>query len=134
MYYWYKIDENCYGIILLDVMGYGVFVLLVCMFILFVLCEMIKCLIDLEFVIKELNKYMIFLYNENDNIFYYFMVIYLVVNIEDRIVEYVNVGYFFGYVLVDEINVVELDCGSCVVGFFDEIKVEKIVIFFEKNV
>ncbi|PEV36557.1 fused response regulator/phosphatase [Bacillus thuringiensis] len=133
MYYWYKIDENRYGIILLDVMGHGISASLVCMFISSVLRETIKCLIDSELVIKELNKYMTLLHNENDNIPYYFTAIYLVVNTEDRTVEYVNAGHPAGYVLVDETNVVELDRGSCAVGFFDEIKVKKTVIPFEKN-
>ncbi|GMR64779.1 fused response regulator/phosphatase [Bacillus cereus] len=133
MYYWYKIDENRYGIILLDVMGHGVSASLVCMFISSVLRETIKCLIDPELVIKDLNKYMTLLHNENDNIPYYFTAIYLVVNTENRTIEYVNAGHPSGYVLVDETNVVELDRGSCAVGFFDEIKVEKTVIPFEKN-
>ncbi|MGF9766625.1 SpoIIE family protein phosphatase [Bacillus albus] len=133
MYYWYKIDENRYGIILLDVMGHGVSASLVCMFISSVLRETIKCLIDPELVIKDLNKYMTLLHNENDNIPYYFTAIYLVVNTEDRTIEYVNAGHPSGYVLVDETNVVELNRGSCAVGFFDEIKVKKTVIPFEKN-
>ncbi|HDR7644586.1 fused response regulator/phosphatase [Bacillus mycoides] len=133
MYYWYKIDENRYGIILLDVMGHGVSASLVCMFISSVLRETIKCLIDPELVIKDLNKYMTLLHNENDNIPYYFTAIYLVVNIENRTIEYVNAGHPSGYVLVDEENIIELDRGSCAVGFFDEIKVEKTVIPFEKN-
>ena len=58
MYYWYKIDENRYGIILLDVMGHGVSASLVCMFISSVLRETIKSLIDPELVMKDLNKYM----------------------------------------------------------------------------
>ncbi|MBK5347259.1 fused response regulator/phosphatase [Bacillus sp. TH44] len=133
MYYWYKIDENRYGIILLDVMGHGVSASLVCMFISSVLRETIKCLIDPELVIKDLNKYMTLLHNENDNIPYYFTAIYLVVDTEKRTIEYVNAGHPSGYVLVDEENVVELNRGSCAVGFFDEIKVEKTVIPFEKN-
>ncbi|MED1085739.1 fused response regulator/phosphatase [Bacillus mycoides] len=133
MYYWYKIDENRYGIILLDVMGHGVSASLVCMFISSVLRETIKCLIDPELVIKDLNKHMTLLHNENDNIPYYFTAIYLVVNTENRTIEYVNAGHPSGYVLVDEENIIELDRGSCAVGFFDEIKVEKTVIPFEKN-
>lgn len=133
MYYWYKIDENRYGIILLDVMGHGVSASLVCMFISSVLRESIKCLIDPELVIKDLNKYMTLLHNENDNIPYYFTAIYLVVDTENRTIEYVNAGHPSGYVLVDEENIIELDRGSCAVGFFDEIKVEKTVIPFEKN-
>ncbi|PGB76191.1 response regulator [Bacillus wiedmannii] len=133
MYYWYKIDENRYGIILLDVMGHGISASLVCMFISSVLRETIKSLIDPELVIKDLNKYMTLLHNENDNIPYYFTSIYLVVDTEKRTIEYVNAGHPSGYVLVDEANVVELNRGSCAVGFFDEIKVEKTVIPFEKN-
>lgn len=133
MYYWYKIDENRYGIILLDVMGHGISASLVCMFISSVLRETIKCLIDPELVIKDLNKYMTLLHNENDNIPYYFTAIYLVVDTEKRTIEYVNAGHPSGYVLVDEANIIELDRGSCAVGFFDEIKVEKTVIPFEKN-
>lgn len=133
MYYWYKIDENRYGIILLDVMGHGISASLVCMFISSVLRETIKSLIDPELVIKDLNKYMTLLHNENDNIPYYFTAIYLVVDTEKRTIEYVNAGHPSGYVLVDEANVVELNRGSCAVGFFDEIKVKKTVIPFEKN-
>ncbi|HDR7968660.1 SpoIIE family protein phosphatase [Bacillus pacificus] len=133
MYYWYKIDENRYGIILLDVMGHGVSASLVCMFISSVLRETIKSLIDPELVIKDLNKYMTLLHNENDDIPYYFTAIYLVVDTEKRTIEYVNAGHPSGYVLVDETNMVELNRGSCAVGFFDEIKVKKTVIPFEKN-
>ncbi|EJP88922.1 MULTISPECIES: fused response regulator/phosphatase [Bacillus cereus group] len=133
MYYWYKIDENRYGIILLDVMGHGISASLVCMFISSVLRETIKSLIDPELVIKDLNKYMTLLHNENDDIPYYFTAIYLVVDTEKRTIEYVNAGHPSGYVLVDETNMVELNRGSCAVGFFDEIKVKKTVIPFEKN-
>ncbi|MCU4893188.1 fused response regulator/phosphatase [Bacillus cereus] len=133
MYYWYKIDENRYGIILLDVMGHGISASLACMFISSVLRETIKSLIDPELVIKDLNKYMTLLHNENDDIPYYFTAIYLVVDTEKRTIEYVNAGHPSGYVLVDETNMVELNRGSCAVGFFDEIKVEKTVIPFEKN-
>ncbi|MEC3155062.1 fused response regulator/phosphatase [Bacillus thuringiensis] len=133
MYYWYKIDENRYGIILLDVMGHGISASLVCMFISSVLRETIKSLIDPELVIKDLNKYMTLLHNDNDDIPYYFTAIYLVVDTEKRTIEYVNAGHPSGYVLVDETNMVELNRGSCAVGFFDEIKVEKTVIPFEKN-
>ncbi|EOW9527146.1 SpoIIE family protein phosphatase [Bacillus cytotoxicus] len=133
MYYWYKIDESRYGIVLLDVMGHGISASLVCMFISSVLRETIKYLIDPELVIKELNRYMTLLHNDNDNIPYYFTAIYLVVNPEDRTIEYVNAGHPSGYVLVDETNLLELNRGSCAVGFFDEIKVEKTVIHFNKN-
>ncbi|MFK4411557.1 sigma-B regulation protein RsbU (phosphoserine phosphatase) [Bacillus sp. RC251] len=133
MYYWYKIDESRYGIILLDVMGHGISASLVCMFISSVLRETIKSLIDPELVIKDLNKYMTLLHNENDDIPYYFTAIYLVVDTEKRTIEYVNAGHPSGYVLVDETNMVELNRGSCAVGFFDEIKVKKTVIPFEKN-
>lgn len=133
MYYWHKIDEDRYGIILLDMMGHGISASLVCMFISSVLRETIKSLVDPELVIKELNRYMGLLHNENDNIPYYFTAIYLVVNTKEKTVQYANAGHPPAYMLLDGTEMVELSNGSCAIGFFDEINVKKFVITFERD-
>ncbi|MCL6459548.1 MAG: response regulator, partial [Gorillibacterium sp.] len=63
MYSWYRIDDNRYGIILLDMMGHGISSSLVCMFISSVLKDTIIRLVYPELVINELNRYMNQLYN-----------------------------------------------------------------------
>ncbi|MCA1049046.1 MULTISPECIES: SpoIIE family protein phosphatase [Priestia] len=134
MYYWHKIDEHRYGIILFDMMGHGISASLVCMFISSVLREAIKSLIDPEQVITELNRYMELLHSEKDEIPYYFTAIYLVIDTEAKTVEYVNAGHPEGYMLVDEHTLVPLQRGSCPVGFFEEMDVQKSVVSFENDV
>lgn len=134
MYYWHKISEHRYAIILLDMMGHGISASLVCMFISSVLRESIKQLVEPELVIKELNRYMLLLHNEKIGIPYYFTAIYMVVDTEQKTIEYVNAGHPPGFALVDGNKMVPIDKGSCSVGFFDEIDVKKEVITYEKDI
>ena len=133
MYYWHKINDHRYAVILLDMMGHGISASLLCMFITSVLREAIKQIIDPVDVVKELNRYMAQLHNEKESIQYYFTAIYLVVDTEKRTIEYVNAGHPHGYVLLDETHIEPLNQGSCAIGFFEEIKVEKQIIHYEKE-
>ena len=134
MYYWHKISEHRYAIILLDMMGHGISASLVCMFISSVLRESIKQLIEPELVIKELNRYMNLLHNEKIGIPYYFTAIYMLVDTEQKTIEYVNAGHPPGFALVDDKKMVPINRGCCAVGFFDEIEVKKEVITYEKDI
>ena len=125
MYYWYKISEHRYAVILLDMMGHGISASLVCMFISSVLREAVKQLVEPELVIKELNRYMALLQDGKQDMPYYFTAIYFVIDTESNTVEYVNAGHPAGYALVDNQELVPLEKGCCAVGFFDEIKVTK---------
>ena len=134
MYYWHKINDHRYAIILLDMMGHGIPAALVCMFISSVLREAVKQLEDPELVIKELNRYMTILRNGKDDNLFYFTAIYLVIDTEQKTIEYVNAGHPSGYALVDEKTLVHLNRGSCAVGFFDEIDVQKQIIQYNEDV
>lgn len=134
MYYWHKINDHRYAVILLDMMGHGISASLVCMFISSVLREAVKQLVEPELVIKELNRYMAVLRNGKEENLYYFTAIYLVIDTKDKTVEYVNAGHPYGYALVDEEILVPLSGGSCAVGFFDEIKVQKQLIEYNKDI
>jgi len=134
MYYWHKIDDQRYAIILLDMMGHGIPAALVCMFISSVLREAVKQLVDPELVIKELNRYMTLLHNGKEDNHFYFTAIYLVIDTEQKTIEYVNAGHPSGYALVDKKTLVPLKRGSCAVGFFDEIDVQKQFIQYNEDV
>ncbi|MED3801482.1 fused response regulator/phosphatase [Lysinibacillus xylanilyticus] len=134
MYYWHKIDDQRYAIILLDMMGHGIPAALVCMFISSVLREAVKQLVDPELVIKELNRYMTLLHNGKEDNHFYFTAIYLVIDTEQKTIEYVNAGHPSGYALVDKKTLVPLKRGSCAVGFFDEINVQKQFIQYNEDV
>jgi len=133
MYYWHKINDHRYAVILLDMMGHGISASLLCMFISSVLREAIKQIVDPVEVVKELNRYMAQLHKEKESVPYYFTAIYLVIDTEVKTIEYVNAGHPHGYVYLDEMKVTPLNQGSCAIGFFDEIKVEKQVIQYQKE-
>lgn len=134
MYYWYKIDRNRYAVILLDMMGHGISASLVCMFISSVLRDSIRGCADPEFVISELNRWMYALNLRNQQIPYYFTAIYLVIDTEEKTLEYVNAGHPAGFALVDEGEVVELSNRTCALGFFEKVDIKKTSISYEDSV
>ena len=58
----------------------------------------------------------------------------MLVDTEQKTIEYVNAGHPPGFALVDGNKMVPIDKGSCSVGFFDEIDVKKEVITYEKDI
>lgn len=133
MYYWHKISEHRYAVILLDMMGHGISASLVCMFISSVLREAVKQLVEPELVIQELNRYMAILQDGKQDMPYYFTAIYLVIDTEANTVEYVNAGHPAGYALVDNSELIPLSKGCHAVGFFDEINVSKQTLHYTSD-
>jgi sigma-B regulation protein RsbU (phosphoserine phosphatase) len=123
-YAWYRISENRYGIILLDMMGHGISSSLVCMFISSALQDTIKQKTDPEQVISELNRYMNQLFMIDKLVNYYFTAIYLVLDTEKQTIEYVNAGHPPGLVFMDD-EVITLEQSSCAVGFFQNMTINK---------
>lgn len=56
------------------------------------------------------------------------------IDTEQKTIEYVNAGHPSGYALVDDKTLVHLNRGSCAVGFFDEIDVQKQFIQYNEDV
>jgi len=123
-YAWYQISEHRYGIIILDMMGHGISSSLVCMYISSVLQDTIKKISDPEQVITELNRYMNQIGMTDKLVNYYFTAIYLVLDTEEKIIEYVNAGHPPGMVYMDN-KVEKLEQSCCAVGLFDTIKISK---------
>jgi sigma-B regulation protein RsbU (phosphoserine phosphatase) len=123
-YAWYRISEHRYGIILLDMMGHGISSSLVCMFISSVLQDTIKKITDPEQVISELNRYMNRLNIKDKLVNYYFTAIYLVLDTQDKTIEYVNAGHPPGLIFMND-QVVQLEQSCCAVGFFEKIDISK---------
>ncbi|MGN7477454.1 SpoIIE family protein phosphatase [Solibacillus silvestris] len=134
LYYWDKLDEHRYAVMLLDMMGHGVSASLVCMYISSVLREAIKKLTKPELVIAELNRYMNLLQNDKENLLYYFTGVYFIVDTKEKTVEYVNAGHPTGYALVDGKKTVPITQTSYAVGFVENIKVEKEIIHFDSSI
>lgn len=134
MYYWHKIDENRYGIILLDMMGHGISASLVCMFISSVLRDSIRTHTDPEAVITDLNHWMKVLNKDENEVHYYFTAIYLIIDTKEKTVEYVNAGHPPGFAFIDGEKTVSLSTSVCAVGFFPEIETKKEIIHYKDNI
>ncbi|MER2127966.1 fused response regulator/phosphatase [Solibacillus sp.] len=134
MYYWEKLDDHRYAIMLHDMMGHGVSASLVCMYISSVLREAINNLKEPELVIREMNRYMSLLQNEKELLLYYFTGIYFIIDTKNKVLEYVNAGHPMGYALVDEQQTVPLTQTASAVGFTDQMKIEKKVITYTSSI
>ncbi|MFE5321031.1 PP2C family protein-serine/threonine phosphatase [Paenibacillus sp. NPDC056579] len=135
LYSWYRIDDHRYGIILLDMMGHGISSSLVCMFISSVMQDTITRFVSPELVIAELNRYMNQLNNRKDNpINYYFTAIYLLMDTSNSTIEYVNAGHPPGLLFEEGKPVKLLETGSCAVGFFEQMHIEKELIQYERPI
>lgn len=132
LYYWYQLDENRYAIILLDMMGHGISSSLICMYISSVLRETINNIVEPVAVMTELNRYMSILHNELGNgIPYYFTGIYLVIDTQEKTIEYINAGHPAGYITLDEKDIQPLSSNTMAVGFFDTLCAVKEKIYYE---
>ncbi|CAM4411853.1 sigma-B regulation protein RsbU (phosphoserine phosphatase) [Paenibacillus endophyticus] len=129
-YAWYRIDQSRYGVILLDMMGHGISSSLVCMYISSVLKDTIMRITEPDLVMHELNRYMNQLYKKEELLNYYFTAIYMVIDTDKKIIEYVNAGHPPGKVLTggDELLLTE---GCCAIGLFENIDIRKGTFAYE---
>ncbi|MGO4547898.1 PP2C family protein-serine/threonine phosphatase [Paenibacillus sp. 2TAB23] len=129
-YAWYRIDESRYGVILLDMMGHGISSSLVCMYISSVLKDTIMRITEPDLVMHELNRYMNQLYKKEELLNYYFTAIYMVIDTDKKVIEYVNAGHPPGKVLAggDEVLLTE---GCCAIGLFENIDISKGTFAYE---
>lgn len=132
-YAWYRIDDSRYGIILLDMMGHGIASSLVCMYISSVLRDTITHITDPALVMRDLNRYMKQLYKKEELLNYYFTAIYLVIDTNNRTIEYVNAGHPPGRLLIDN-NTTLLTEGCCAIGLFENLDVTKGTIAYKEDV
>lgn len=131
-YNWYRIDKNRYGVILLDMMGHGISSSLVCMYISSVLRDTITRISDIEQVMHELNRYMNQLHMKDELMNYYFTAIYLVLDVEEKTIEYVNAGHPPGIAFLDGKPELLQPCCSAI-GLFNNLKVSKGKLHYEQE-
>jgi phosphoserine phosphatase RsbU/P len=131
MYAWYRIDEERYGIFLMDVMGQGTAASLICMSVRSLLNGVIRKGIDPQEVFQELNKHMRRLYHENGRMMYYFTAIYVLVNTKERFIEYASAGHPPGFLFQRNGLVEELDQGCAPIGLLPHLYVEAGKLHYE---
>jgi phosphoserine phosphatase RsbU/P len=93
LYAWYKLDDNRWAIAVIDAMGHGISSSLVSMFIASILKESMRTLWSPQRVFRELNRRLMGLQWENELIHYYCTGIYVTIDMELGMLEYLNAGH-----------------------------------------
>ncbi|CAM4455547.1 PP2C family protein-serine/threonine phosphatase [Paenibacillus tarimensis] len=125
LYAWYRIDEHRYGVAVIDAMGHGISSSLVCMFIASILKDAMVHIVDPKHVIEELNRRALQLQFADQLIHYYYTGIYLLVDLKQGKVEYVNAGHPPGLLIRQDGTTERLEGGSPAIGLFDDMEVTK---------
>ncbi|KFL15385.1 histidine kinase [Geobacillus stearothermophilus] len=124
MYAWYPIDQQRYGIFLMDVMGHGAAASLICMSVRSLLSGIIRKGIVPKEVFRELNRHMRQLYHEHGQMMYYFTAVYVLVDVKEQIIEYASAGHPPGFLFQPDGTVVELDRGCAPIGLLPRLFID----------
>jgi sigma-B regulation protein RsbU (phosphoserine phosphatase) len=128
LYAWHRIDDNRYGIAGLDAMGHGISSSLASMFIASVLKEAMTKQVEPKRVVKELNRRSHQLQFADQLIQYYFTGLYMVVDLNKGVLEYVNAGHPPGLLIRRDGQVENFKVGGVAIGLFSEMTLEKHVV------
>ncbi|SFT27991.1 PP2C family protein-serine/threonine phosphatase [Paenibacillus sp. BC26] len=125
LYAWHRIDDNRYGVAVIDAMGHGISSSLACMFIASVLKEAMTKQSGAKRVIKELNRRSLQLQFADQLIQYYFTGLYMVVDLGAGTLEYVNAGHPPGMLIRSDGSIERFAQGGVAIGMFSEMPIEK---------
>ncbi|MGN7763188.1 SpoIIE family protein phosphatase [Paenibacillus sp. 22594] len=132
MYAWYRLNENRYGVLIMDVMGHGVSSALICMSIRSLLRGIIQANLSPEEVIHELNTHMNKLFSvAKGTTNFFFTAIYLIVDTGKHTVEYINAGHPSGLLVDDRGEVFRLKSSSLPIGLIPHMKLQKQTLSFK---
>ncbi|WP_309123093.1 fused response regulator/phosphatase [Paenibacillus sp.] len=112
MLYWAQMDDQRYGVILIDVSGHGLSSAFVSMSIRSLLTELMIRGLRPERIYEDLNRHMIQLFGGSKR-FMYFTAIFAAIDTENRWIEYFNAGHPPGLLLHPDAEAVKLS-GTCI--------------------
>jgi len=124
LYYWQKIDKNCYGVILLDVMGHGTATSLICMYIRSVLPELMRENKEPTALIQALNQVVIDFNNQLTVDSYHCTAFYMMIDSLSMKIKYVNAGNPYVAYINKNQDIQWLERGCLPLGIFDDFKIE----------
>nr|WP_256253067.1 fused response regulator/phosphatase [Paenibacillus sp. UNC496MF] len=128
LYAWHRIDDSRYGIAVIDAMGHGISSSLASMFIASVLKDAMTKQVEPKRVVRELNRRSQQLQFADQLIQYYFTGLYMVVDLNKGVLEYVNAGHPPGLVVRADGSIEHFELGGAAIGLFDEIATEKFAL------
>jgi len=129
MYYCNKINEDKYGIFIMDVAGHGISSSLISMSLRSLMDGMINRGLDPRDVIHEMNKHVFNLYKKTKGLTY-LTALYMIIDTQDQSIEYVNAGHPPALVLSSEDQITQLNRTTIPVGMRNDIEIQKEKIYY----
>ena len=126
LYYWEKLDEHRYGVIMLDVMGHGTATALICMYLRALIPRVFKEFSTIENCIKVLEQD-INDFNETAmaEIEYNFSAFFMVIDLENKSLEYINAGHPDALAILPGGRLEKLSTGYLPIGLKYSMTIEK---------
>ncbi|BCG58190.1 fused response regulator/phosphatase [Paenibacillus sp. URB8-2] len=124
MFFWTRIDDQKYGVLLMDVSGHGLSSALISMSVRSLLEEVIVRLVEPSLVCEELNKLLLNLF-KNSKHTVYFTAIYLLIDYHANLIEYFNAGHPPGVIFTNEGEPFHLEVTTIPIGIKKEINSAK---------
>ncbi|TXC92967.1 SpoIIE family protein phosphatase [Metabacillus litoralis] len=122
MYGFYRIDQDRYGIIILDVMGHGVSSALITMSLHSLFQRLISFGNSTEMVMQELDNHLHRLFHNNEDARHYCTAIYLLINTASQQIEFINAGHPPALLQKKDGQQLELNTTSLPLGIFESTK------------
>lgn len=132
LYYWYKINEKQYGILILDVMGHGVSSSIISLSIRALMHGLTTKVVEPKVVMAELSNHLNRMFDQKSNP-YYFTAIYLVIDTEKKKVTYVNAGHPSALWKEMGKEVIKLESTCPPIGMFDDSPIYEEEITYENS-
>ncbi|EHQ61831.1 serine phosphatase RsbU, regulator of sigma subunit [Paenibacillus dendritiformis C454] len=133
LYAWFKLGEGRYGIMIIDMMGHGVSSALLCMFIASVLRDAVVQTEQPDMVLKRLNTKFHQLHMNGNLMLYYMTALYVVVDTNERTIQYANAGHPPGIVMMEDGRMVTLESTGYPVGMFPDLEVDTHALRFDSR-
>lgn len=133
IYGFYQINEHQYGIILLDVMGHGISSALITMSLQALFHRLISTGVGADMVMKELDNHLHTLFHSNESTWHYCTAIYLFIDTDSQIIEYINAGHPPAIYQDLDGRQVELFASSPPIGAFEGIQFNTNTLTYTKG-
>lgn len=130
LYYWERLDDHRYGIILLDVVGHGTAPSMIGMYLRAMLPLLCKQETTVAGLLGRLNTMILELNQQLSQDEYYCTAIYMIVDTKRQTLEYANAGGTPAVLVADNRKVRWLEEGCPPVGMFDQLVIESETIAY----
>lgn len=133
MYYWMRLDNDKYIVLVMDIMGHGTTTSLVSMYIRSLIPGLLMKVKDPKTIIDELNKHMN-RFNSciNNSIGYYFTAAIAFINTGDKTIKYINAGHPMP-IFYHNNKIEYMDIGCVPIGLIDKVNVQVGELVYEDD-